>query len=90
MLKFRYPALRATPVILMTDHKLDEFTCYNLSRFNIKWILEKPIVPTGLPRLVRRIVRKDTAQATTSVWDVVPKQVEFGMTASSAYQNAVV
>jgi DNA-binding response OmpR family regulator len=90
MLKFRHPALRGTPVVLMTDHKLDEFTCYNLSRFNIKWILEKPIVPTGLPRLMRRIVRQDAVQVTTSGWNSLPRQVEFGQTASCAYMNAVV
>ncbi|HEY3323031.1 MAG TPA: hypothetical protein VGP72_21445 [Planctomycetota bacterium] len=84
------PALERTPIILMADHKLSDFHRYRLSRLNIKWVLEKPVVPTAIPRLIRRTARACATRPRILGPEFLPRQVDFGSTASSCYQGAVV
>jgi len=48
--------LHDVPAILMTDAKISQGLRSTLSFDGIRWILEKPIVPTSLPKLIKSTI----------------------------------
>jgi DNA-binding response OmpR family regulator len=48
--------LQDVPVILMTDAGISQGLRSTLSFDGVRWILEKPIVPTSLPKLIKSTI----------------------------------
>ena len=57
-LKIKHPISQGIPAIIMAGQKVSEFTRYNLSRLEVKLILEKPVATTVLSQLIIRILNQ--------------------------------
>ncbi|HEY3321685.1 MAG TPA: response regulator [Planctomycetota bacterium] len=82
-LRAQHAELRRVPAILMTDRNLTQLVCHQLRGENFRWILQKPIVVTSLPKLIERCCRDSQVRAE------MPRLLSFGATTSSAYMAAV-
>jgi DNA-binding response OmpR family regulator len=88
-LKQEHPHLRRVPVILMADHRIGEYTRYDLHKLGVTWVLEKPVVATSLPKLIAATLGRRRPHI-AKVQDLIPQQIGFGSTASAALYPAVV
>ena len=87
-LKASMPRLQNVPVIVMTESRMSALARRRLATLNVTWILEKPLVLTSLPKLVRATMRSSNADVVQSQRFV--QQIEFGQSASSALMRCVV
>jgi DNA-binding response OmpR family regulator len=87
-LKQGHPALRSIPIVLMAGCRVDGQQRRRLCDLGVKWILEKPIVATSLPKLVAATIRQKSSQV-ISLRDLMPSRITLGQTASAAIHHAV-
>jgi|GEM_PF-5619802 len=78
--------VKTVPSILMTDRTLNEVSRINLAVDGFRWVLEKPVVVTSLPKLIQHTLIES--------WNVKQHArqtqfVHFGDTASSALMESV-
>jgi DNA-binding response OmpR family regulator len=85
-LKCEHSELRGVPVILMSEIRLSEAARRDLVTLGVNWVLEKPIVPTSLPKLVRETVREASVLNDRNYF---ARKVGVGQTASSALMASV-
>jgi DNA-binding response OmpR family regulator len=85
-LKRRTPSLAHLPSILMTDREISRVTRLELSRQGFRWILQKPVVTTSLPTLVRRTISESGQGRRSNRFAVL---VSEGQTASGAMFEAI-
>ena len=86
-LKCENEELRKIPVILMSDIRLSEAARRDMIALGVNWVLEKPIVPTSLPKLVRETIRSASVLNDRNYFS---RKVGCGQTASSALMASVV
>lgn len=85
------PELSCVPIILLTNRIVSECVRRELATFGVHWILEKPIVPLSLPKLVERTI-ENARRVEGSVGPQLQRSallVECGQTASSAGWKAM-
>ena len=87
-LKQKHPSLRPIPIVLMSERGIYGLLRKRLYDLGVKWILEKPIVATSLPKLVAATIRQRRPQV-VSLRDQHPALIGFGQTASAALLPAV-
>ncbi|HYF48954.1 MAG TPA: response regulator [Planctomycetota bacterium] len=67
-----------TPIIVLTHYNIDMAGRRLLSQYGVAWVLQKPFVPTSLPKLVRHTVGEYARQRTPSL----SRLVDMGESAS--------
>jgi DNA-binding response OmpR family regulator len=90
-LRLSVPGLARVPAVLMTDRDLSAGLRSILAREGYTWILQKPIVPTGLPKLVRRTIAEQNAKqsAAKATPTDLSRFIGCGTTASTCYMESV-
>jgi DNA-binding NarL/FixJ family response regulator len=52
----QFPHLSRSSIIVMADHMISLQGRRQLSDFGVRWILQKPVVATSLPKLIRHVI----------------------------------
>jgi DNA-binding response OmpR family regulator len=89
-LRSSVPRLAEVPTLLVTDRQINGRTRLELSIEGIRWILEKPVVVTSLPKLVQcTVAESETRRTYPSGRHCSARIVDSGTTASAYYLAAV-
>ena len=85
------PDTRRVPVILLTNRAVPEAIRRDLAGYGVHWILEKPIVPLSLPKLIERTIQSVARNGDTPApqFQRSALLVECGQTASGVAWKAV-
>ncbi|MGD0088717.1 MAG: response regulator [Planctomycetota bacterium] len=89
-LRLSVPELAGVPVLLMTDRNISGTLRMVLAKEGYLWILQKPLVPTSLPKLIQRTIADHTRRLRGSRvgQPVLGQFVGCGATASGFYLQA--
>jgi DNA-binding response OmpR family regulator len=81
---------RHVPVLVMTNRATTEALKRELLMYGVQWILEKPIVPLSLPRLIKRTIADGIPPGQSGgLFQRRAILVGCGQTASGAMWNSV-
>jgi CheY-like chemotaxis protein len=83
---------RKVPVILLTNRVVTESFRRKLAVYNVRWVLEKPIVTLSLPKLIEQTIVSSThaaASGTDCQYQRCALLVDCGQTASGVLWKAV-
>lgn len=91
-LRMRMSALAQVPLALMTDREISSALRGDLALEGYDWILQKPLVMTSMPKLIRRSLAEAHAKPRASRPDqrVFGRYIECGSTASNFNLEATV
>jgi hypothetical protein len=80
--------MQSVPGILLADHTPAPAMRTQLAYSGFKWILEKPIVVTSLPRLIAETVKRQRLKTHIAHTSAL-HYINFGSTASQTFMGAI-
>ena len=80
---------RKMPVLVMTNRPVTESLKLELGIYGVQWVLEKPIVPLSLPKLIIKILNGASVEQAGAVFQRKAALIACGQTASGALWKSI-
>ena len=80
---------RKMPVVVMTNRPVTENLKLELGMYGVRWVLEKPIVPLSLPKLIVKMLSGASVEQAGAVFHRKAVLIGCGQTASGALWKSV-